>query len=417
MAVMELKRVVVTGAGAITPIGNNAADFWDGLVQGRSGLGTITHFDPTDFATKIAAEVRGFSPEDHFDRKEIKKLARFTQFGIVASRDAVQDSGIKIEGEDALHIGVIVGVGIGAIDVIEEAHATLVSKGPRRVSPFLIPKMIPNMASGQISIYLGAKGPNTAVSTACATGTHAIGDAFKLIQRGDAIAMICGGAEAVITPLSIAGFSSAQALSERNDNPVAASRPFDAQRDGFVMGEGAGVLILEELGHAIKRGAKIYAEIVGYGLSGDAFHMTAPGPEGEGGARAMKMAVDDAGIPPTEVNYVNAHGTSTPLNDKLETQAIKTVFGDHARKLAISSNKSMIGHLLGAAGGVEAIATVRTIHDSKIPPTMNYEFPDPDCDLDYVPNVTRETEVNYAISNSLGFGGHNCTICFKKYVE
>lgn len=414
---MEKRRVVVTGLGAITPIGNNVADYWQGLLEGRSGLGPITHFDTTNHSSKIGGEVKGFVSEDHFEKKEVKKLDHFTQFGIVAAREAFKDAGLNVERDDAFQIGVIVGVGMGGVGVIEEQHDVMLTKGVRRVTPFLVPKMIPNMASGLISISLGVKGPNSAVATACASATHAIGDAFKLIQRGDAIAMICGGAEAVITPLSIAGFGNMQALSERNDDPVHASRPFDAKRDGFVMGEGSGMLVLEEYDHAMKRGARIYAEIVGYGLTGDAFHMTAPGPMGEGGARAMAMALRDAGIPPSEVQYVNAHGTSTQLNDKLETQAIKTVFGDHAYRLAVSSNKSMIGHLIGAAGGVEAVSTVKTVQEDKIPPTINYEYPDPECDLDYVPNKMREAEIVYAISNSLGFGGHNCTVCFKKFVN
>lgn len=414
---MEKRRVVVTGLGAVTPLGNNVEEYWSGLIAGRSGIGPITCFDTTDYNTKVAAEVKNFDPAAHFERKEIKKLDRFTQFGIVAAREAFKDSGLDVEREDAFQIGVIVGVGMGGIAVVEEQAGIMRDKGARRVSPFLVPKMIPNMASGLISIELKIKGPNSAIATACASATHAIGDAFKLIQRGDATAMLAGGAESVITPLSIAGFGNMQALSQQNDPPERASRPFDKTRDGFVMGEGSGMLVLEDYEHAMRRGAKIYAEIVGYGLTGDAFHMTAPGPCGEGGARAMNMAIRDAGIPPTEIQYVNAHGTSTPLNDKLETQAIKTVFGDHAYKLAISSNKSMIGHLIGAAGGVEAVATVRTILESKIPGTMNYVTPDPECDLDYVPNQMREAEVNFAISNSLGFGGHNCTVCFKKYLN
>lgn len=414
---MDRRRVVVTGLGAITPIGHNVKDYWQGLVEGRSGLGPITHFDPSNHVAKIAAEVKGFDPEQHFERKEVKKLDHFTRFGIVAAKEAFADSGLNVERDDPFQIGVIVGVGMGGVGVIEEQHEIMLTKGAKRVTPFLVPKMIPNMASGLISIALGVKGPNSAIATACASSTHAVGDAFKIIQRGDAIAMICGGAEGTITPLSIAGFGNMQALSQRNDEPQKASRPFDAQRDGFVMGEGSGMLILEDYEYAKARGAKIYAEIVGYGLTGDAFHMTSPGPNGEGGARAMAMAIRDAGITPAEVQYVNAHGTSTPLNDKLETQAIKTVFGENAYKVAVSSNKSMIGHLIGAAGGVEAVATVKTVQENIIPPTINYEFPDPECDLDYVPNKARQAEVVYAISNSLGFGGHNCTVCFKKYVS
>lgn len=413
---MTKKRVVVTGLGAITPIGNNVKDYWEGLLAGKNGVGPITHFDATNHGAKIAAEVKNFNAEDHFDRKELKKLDSFSRFAMAAAREAFKDSGLDIEKQDALKIGVIVGCGMGGVGVIEEQHEIMKSKGPRRVTPFLVPKMIPNMASGLVSIDLGLKGPNTTICTACASATHAIGEAFRSIQRGDSIAVLTGGTESVITPLAIAGFGNMQALSERNDNPQAASRPFDAQRDGFVMGEGAGMLVLEDYELAKARGAKIYAEIVGYGLSGDAYHMTSPGPGGEGGARAMKMAIADAGIPETEVQYVNAHGTSTPVNDRLETAAIKSVFGEYAYKIMVTSTKSMIGHLIGAAGGVEAVATIMTVQTDLVPGTMNYEFPDPDCDLDYVPNQTRQATVNYAISNSLGFGGHNTTICFKKFV-
>ena len=411
----EFKRVVVTGLGAITPIGNNLKDFWDGLLAAKSGVGPITHFDATNHSCKIAAQVKDFNAEDHFDRKEARKLDLFCQYGIVAAKEAMADSGLDLTKEDVNDIGVIIGVGMGGVFTIEEQVETLLNKGPKRVSPFLVPKMIPNMASGVVSIALGVKGPNSCICTACASATHAIGDSFKLIQRGDATAMVCGGAESTITSVAIAGFGNMQALSTRNDDPERASRPFDANRDGFVMGEGAGLLVLEEYEHAMARGARVYAEIVGYGLSGDAFHMTAPSPGGEGGARAMAMAVRDAGIPVTEVQYVNAHGTSTPLNDKLETQAIKRVFGEHAYKMMISSNKSMTGHLIGAAGGVEAVATVKTVETNWVPPTRNYETPDPECDLDYVPNKARQAEVVYAISNSLGFGGHNCTVCFRKF--
>lgn len=414
---MEKRRVVITGLGAITPIGNTLDEYWQGLLEGRSGLGPITYFDTTNYETKIAAQIKNFNPEDHFDRKEVRKYDLFSRFALVAGREAFKDSGLNIEKQDPCRIGVIIGVGMGGVGVIEEQHEILRTKGNKRVTPFLVPKMIPNMASGLVSIELGVKGPNSAIATACASSTHAIGESFKVIQRGDADAMVCGGAEGVITPLAIAGFGNMQALSVQNDPPHAASRPFDAKRDGFVMGEGAGLLILEELGHAMKRGAKVYAEVAGYGLSGDAFHMTAPSPGGEGGARAMQGALEDAGIPVTEVQHVNAHGTSTPLNDKLETQAIKRLFGDHAYKLAITSNKSMIGHLIGAAGGVEAVAMAKTVQEDTIPPTINYENPDPECDLDYVPNTARKMEVVYAISNSLGFGGHNCTICFKKFAN
>jgi 3-oxoacyl-[acyl-carrier-protein] synthase II len=409
------KRVVVTGLGAVTPIGNTVEEFWNNLLAGKSGIGYITKFDTSNHSVKIAAEVKNFNAEEHFERKELKKIDDFCRFGVVAARQAFADSGLNLEKVSPLDIGVIIGCGMGGVNTIEEQHAILMTRGPSRVTPFLIPKMIPNMSSGLISIYLGLKGPNTTIVTACASATHAIGEAYRTIQRGDAIAIVTGGTEATISPLSIAGFSNMGALSQQNDNPQGASRPFDAKRDGFVMGEGAGILVLEELEHALARGAKIYAEIVGYGLSGDAYHMTAPAPCGEGGARAMKMALDTAGIPPTEVQHINAHGTSTPLNDKLETEAIKTVFGDHAYKIAITANKSMIGHLIGAAGAVEAIATVKAVQENKVPPTINYENPDPECDLDYTPNKARDMEVVYALNNSLGFGGHNCTVCFRKF--
>lgn len=412
---MEMRRVVVTGLGAVTPIGQNVADYWQGLLEGKSGIAPLQRFDCTDHACKIGAEVKNWNPEDHFEKKEVKKLESFTQFAVVAAREAWRDSGITVENEDAFAIGVLVGVGMGGVLTIEEQHDVLTQKGVRRVTPFLVPKMIPNMASGMISIDLGLKGPNSAVATACASATHAIGDAWRMIQRGDAEAMVCGGAESVITPLSIAGFGNMGALSTRNEDPERASSPFDKKRDGFVMGEGAGMLVLEELEHAQKRGARIYAEIIGYGLTGDAYHMTSPGPNGEGGARAMKMCLRSAGLKPEDVDYINAHGTSTPLNDKLETEAIKTVFGEHAYKLAISSNKSMIGHLIGAAGGVEAVATVKTLQEGKIPGTMNLTDPDPECDLDYVPNAAREARVNVAMSNSLGFGGHNATIALRRF--
>jgi 3-oxoacyl-[acyl-carrier-protein] synthase II len=414
---MKKTRVVVTGLGAVTPIGNTMEEYWQGLLAGRSGAGNITHFDTTNHSTKIAAEVKGFDAEKHFDRKELKKIDNFARFGVVAALEAFKDSGLDVERDDPTRIGVVIGCGMGGVATIEEQNNLLLTRGPGRVTPFLVPKMIPNMSSGLISIYLRAKGPNTTIVTACASATHAIGESFRLIQRGEATAVVTGGTEATITSLAIAGFSNMGALSRQNDNPQGASRPFDAKRDGFVMGEGAGILVLEDLEYALKRGAKIYAEIVGYGMSGDAFHMTAPSPGGEGGARAMKLAIDDAGIPPTEVQHVNAHGTSTPLNDRLETEAIKLVFGDHARKLAICSNKSMVGHLIGAAGGVEALSTIKSVQEDVIPPTLNYENPDPDCDLDYVPNNARKMEVVYAISNSLGFGGHNATVCFKKYTD
>lgn len=412
---MEFKRVVVTGLGAVTPIGNTVQEYWEGLLAGKSGIAPITRFDTSAHTVKIAGEVKDIVAEDHFDRKEVKKLDLFTRYAVIAAREAMKNSGLNIAEEDAYAWGVLVGVGMGGIPTIEEQHGTMIAKGPGRVSPFTVPKMIPNMASGMVSIDLGLKGPNSCITTACASATHAIGDAWRIIQRGDAVGMLCGGAEAIVTPFSIAGFANMGALSQRNDAPQQASRPFDAERNGFVMGEGAGLLVLEELEHAKARGANILAEIVGYGLTGDAFHITSPAPGGEGGARAMSMALRSGNIAPEDVDYVNAHGTSTPLNDKLETQAIKAAFGDHAAKLKISSNKSMIGHLIGAAGGVEAVATVLTIKNGKIPPTINLVNPDPECDLNYVPNTAIDAEVNVAISNSLGFGGHNATIALRKY--
>jgi len=412
---MDFKRVVVTGLGAVTPIGTGVDKYWSGLLEGKSGVAPITRFDTTNHSVKIAAEVKDHNPEDHFERKEIKKLDYFTQFAVVAAREAFKNSGLDPQVHDSFNIGTLIGVGMGGILTVEEQHEVMLTKGPNRVTPFVVPKMIPNMASGMVSIDLGIKGPNSCVATACASATHAIGDAWRIIQRGDAIAMVCGGAESVITPLSIAGFSNMHALSQSNENPEIASRPFDKERNGFVMGEGAGIVVLEELEHAKQRGANILAEVIGYGLTGDAFHITSPGPCGEGGARAMAMALRSAGLQPDAIDYINAHGTSTPLNDKLETEAIKTVFGDHARKLKISSNKSMIGHLIGAAGGVEAVATVKTIVEGKIPATINLHNPDPECDLDYVPNVAIQQDVNIALSNSLGFGGHNASIVLKKY--
>lgn len=414
---MQFKRVVVTGLGAVTPIGNNVEEFWSGLLEGKSGVGQITRFDSSNHGVHFAAEVKNFNPEDHFEKKEVKKNDYFTQYAVVAAREAFKNSGIDLTKTDPNEIGVILGVGLGGLTTIEEQHDVLNAKGPKRVTPFIVPKMIANMASGAVSIDLGLKGPNTCVTTACASATNAIGDAYYHIQRGHAVAMVTGGAEAVITPLSIAGFTNIGALSQNNAEPSKASRPFDATRDGFVMGEGSGVLVLEELEHAKARGATILAELIGYGLSGDAFHITSPAPGGEGGARAMKMALKSANILPEQVDYVNAHGTSTGLNDKLETEAIKVTFGEHAYKLAVSSNKSMIGHLIGAAGAVEAIATIKTIINDHIPPTINLNTPDPECDLDYVPNQARKATVNIAISNSLGFGGHNATVVFRKYTE
>ncbi len=409
----EARRVVVTGMGVVTPIGNDVPTFWEGLLAGRSGIDRISRFDPEGCDCQIAAEVKGLDLDQWFDRKEQRKMEDFAKFAVIASRQAAADSGIMESGLDSEQIGCILGVGIGGIGFIQEQVNLCASRGPGRVSPMFIPKSIANIASGMVSIDLRIKGPSLVVVTACAAGTHAIGEAMTMIQRGDAVAMLAGGSEAAICQVAIAGFGNMQALASNcNDDPQRASRPFDANRSGFVMGEGAGALVLEDYEHAKARGAKILAELVGYGLSSDAHHITAPAPDGEGGARAMAMAIRRAGLTPDQVGYINAHGTSTPLNDKNETAAIKTVFGDHARKLAVSSNKSMIGHLLGAAGAVEAIATILTLRDQVMPPTINYVAPDPDCDLDYVPNQPRKAELQYAMSNSLGFGGHNCSIIF-----
>ncbi|KXG79003.1 beta-ketoacyl-ACP synthase II [Thermotalea metallivorans] len=409
------KRVVVTGIGAITPIGIGKDVYWQALKSGESGIDRISKFDPLNYDTQIAAEVKDFDPNQYMDKKEAKRMDRFTQFAVAASKMALEDAAIDIEKIDPYRFGVVLGSGIGGIETLEKEHEKLLTKGPGRVSPFFIPMMISNIGAGQVSMTFGAKGPNTTVVTACASSTNSIGEAFRIIQRGDGDIMITGGAEASITPLSIAGFCSMKAMSTRNDDPKGASRPFDKDRDGFVMGEGAGILIMEELEHALKRGAHIYGEIVGYGMSADAYHITAPAPEGEGAARAMKNALIDAQIQPEAVDYINAHGTSTPYNDKFETMAIKSVFGEHAYRLAVSSTKSMTGHLLGAAGAIEAIACIMAINDHFLPPTINYTTPDPECDLDYVPNKGREREINYALSNSLGFGGHNASILFKKY--
>jgi 3-oxoacyl-[acyl-carrier-protein] synthase II len=408
-------RVVITGLGAITPIGIGKEAYWQGLSAGQSGVGRITHFDPTGYDTQIAAQVNDFDPSLYMDKKEARRLARFLQFGIAAGQLAVKDAKLVITPENAPEIGVIVGSGIGGLGMLEEMAHTLREKGPSRISPFTVPYMITDMAAGMISINTGAKGPNLCIVTACASGTHSIGEAYKTIQRGAAKAMIAGGTEASITPLGVASFIAAGALSNQNAEPTKASRPFDKNRSGFVMGEGAGILILEELEFAKARGANILAEIVGYGASGDANHITAPAPGGEGAVRAIRAALKDANLPPSAIDYVNAHGTSTELNDKFETMALKTVFGEHARKLAISSNKSMVGHLLGASGGVEAVATVMSIQHQVAPPTINQETPDPECDLDYVPNQARPMKINTAISNSFGFGGHNAIIVVKKY--
>ncbi|MCR8845409.1 beta-ketoacyl-ACP synthase II [Paenibacillus sp. SC116] len=406
-------RVVVTGMGVITALGSDIPTFWNHLTEGKSGVSKIESFDVSEYSTKIAASVKDFNPEAYVDKKEVRRMDRFVQFAVAASKMAVEDAKLDMESEDPERVGVIVGSGIGGLGTWEEQHTTLMQKGAKRVSPFFIPMMIANMASGQVSMTLGAKGPNTASVSACATGTHSIGDAFKIIQRGDADAMVCGGAEATIRPLGIAGFCAMRAMSNRNDEPEKASRPFDVDRDGFIMGEGSGVLVLESLEHALARGAHIYAEVVGYGMSADAHHITEPDPKGA--ASCMQRALRDAGLETTDVDYINAHGTSTPAGDKSETNAIKIAFGDHAYKVAVSSTKSMTGHMLGAAGGVEAIVCAMTLKEGVIAPTINLDNPDPDCDLDYVPNVARQADVKVAMSNSFGFGGHNATIILKKY--
>ncbi|MFD0711238.1 beta-ketoacyl-ACP synthase II [Paenibacillus sp. GCM10027626] len=409
------QRVVVTGMGVMTALGSELEQFWQNLLDGKSGVSHIEAFDVSEYPTQIAAEIKNFDPEQyHVDKKEARRMDRFVQFAAVAGVAAVKDAGLDIGGNvDAERVGVMVGSGIGGLGTWEDQHNVLLEKGPKRVSPFFIPMMIANMASGQVSMLTGAKGPNSTAVTACATGTHSIGDSYKMIQRGDADVMICGGAEATIRPTGLAGFCSMRAMSTRNDEPAKASRPFDTGRDGFVMGEGSGVLILESLEHAQKRGAKIYAEIIGYGMSGDAHHMTEPDPEGA--ARCMTRALKDAGLEPAAIDYINAHGTSTPVGDKSETEAIKKAFGDHAYKLAVSSTKSMTGHLLGAAGGVEAVIVGLTLRDGIIAPTINLDNQDPECDLDYVPNKARPSDVRVALSNSFGFGGHNATIIMKKY--
>lgn len=411
------QRVVVTGMGVVTSLGTDLPTFWSNLLDGKSGVSLIEAFDTTDYTTKIAAEIKDFDPGLYnIDKKEARKMDRFVQFGVAASKLAIEDAGLAIgENADPERVGVIVGSGIGGLGTWEEQHTLLMEKGPRRVSPFFIPMMIANMASGQISMVTGAKGPNTAAVSACATGTHSIGDSFKMIQRGDADVMICGGAEATIRPIGMAGFCSMRAMSTRNDEPEKASRPFDVDRDGFVMGEGSGVLILESLEHAKARGARIYAEVIGYGMSGDAYHMTDPDPNGA--ARCMKKALNDAGIPPESIQYINAHGTSTGAGDKSETTAIKMTFGDHAHKLAVSSTKSMTGHLLGAAGGVEAVILGLTLKNGVIPPTINLDHQDPELDLDYVPNKPRNADVQVALSNSFGFGGHNATIIMRQFAD
>jgi 3-oxoacyl-[acyl-carrier-protein] synthase II len=412
---VEPRRVVLTGLGALTPVGNTTEEFWTALKQGKSGIGPITRFDATGYPTRIAGEVRNFDEGRYVDKKEARRLDPYLKYALATSVMAVEDAALDPAKVDSTRFGVCIGSGIGGITTLIEGEDTRRTKGIDRVSPFVVPMLIINMASGLVSMRFGARGPNSSVVTACATGNHAIGDAYKIIERGDADVMIAGGAEAMIVPLTIAGFCSMKAMSTRNDEPEKASRPFDAGRDGFVCGEGAGVVVLEALEHAVRRDARIYAEIVGYGMTGDAHHMTAPDPEGDGATRAMQLALADGAVELEAVGYINAHGTSTPYNDKFETIAIKRVFGDHTRRLAVSSTKSMTGHLLGAAGGVEAVATALALHHGLLPPTINYETPDPECDLDYVPNQARKVDVEYALSNAFGFGGTNATLAFRRY--
>ena len=412
---MEKRRVVVTGVGLVTALGTGTEETWKGLCEGRSGIANITRFDTTQFPTRIAAEVKDFEPLKWFDKKDLKKMDYFIYYAVAAADFAMKQSGLAITEDFAERAGVFIGSGIGGFTVIEREHQALLEGGPRKISPFFIPSSIINLAAGQVSIRFGAKGPNSAPCTACSSGAHAVGDAFRVISRGDSDVMICGGSEAAITPMGVGGFAAMRALSTRNEEPSRASRPFDKDRDGFVVGEGAGILILEELGFAKKRGATIIAELVGYGMSGDAFHITMPPDDGNGAHRVMLNAILDAGIKPEQVDYINAHGTSTPPNDRVETMAIKRLFGDHAYKLAVSSTKSMIGHLLGAAGAVEAGITSLAVERGVLPPTINYDTPDPDCDLDYVPNKMRRANLRYALSNSFGFGGTNAALLFKKY--
>jgi 3-oxoacyl-[acyl-carrier-protein] synthase II len=420
------RRVVITGLGLVTPCGHSVADTWAALMAGRSGVGYIEKFDTEKFSVKIAAEVKNFDPLKFVEKKEARKMGAFIHYAIAASDEAVYDSQLIERGqklsdrfgeEQSEQIGTYISSGIGDFWAIEREHSKLLDEGPHRVSPFFIPSAIVNLAAGQVSIRFGAKGPNSATATACAAGAHAIGDSFRIIQRGDADVMICGGAESAITPMSVAGFAAMRALSTRNDDPEHASRPFERDRDGFIIGEGAGLMVLEELEFARARGAKIYAEVVGYGMTGDAFHITMPDETASGAVRAMTKALKDADVQPEAIGYINAHGTSTPYNDKFETLAIRKTFGDHAYKLAVSSTKSMTGHLLGAAGGIEAVFSVLAIHEGKLPPTVNYVNPDPDCDLDYVPNEAREAHVDYALSNSFGFGGTNAALLFKRFEE
>ncbi len=415
MTFLEKRRVVITGIGMVSPLGIGNEANWSGLIAGKSGIGKITRFDASDYACRIAGEVDGFEPELWIEKKDVKKSDLFIHYAIAAAQFAMDDAGLTIDESNRDRAGVIIGSGIGGLPLIEEMHKKLLERGPSRVSPFFIPGLIVNLASGQVSIRFGARGPNSAPATACATGAHAIGDAFKIVQRDDADIMIAGGAEAVITPLALSGFSAMRALSTRNDDPAGASRPWDRDRDGFVMGEGAGIVILEERERALSRGASIYCEVTGYAMSSDAYHITAPSEDGSGSSRVMSLALRDAGIEPHEIDYINAHGTSTPPGDKSETLAIRRVFGDHADKLAVSSTKSMTGHLLGAAGGLESAICAMVIREGVLPPTINYETPDPECDLDYVPNNARTTPVRNALSNSFGFGGTNACLAFSKH--
>ncbi|MGA8943551.1 MAG: beta-ketoacyl-ACP synthase II [Thermoactinomyces sp.] len=412
-----MNRVVITGLGVISPLGNDINTFWNNIVQGKSGVGLITQFDTSEFAVKIAAEVKDFNPVDFINKKDARRMDRFVQFAVAAAKMALENAELDMDKVDPERVGTYIGSGIGGLATLEEQHKVLLNRGPRRVSPFFVPMMIANMASGIVSIQIGAKGPSSAAISACATGTHSVGDAFKILQRGDADVMIAGGTEATILPMAVAGFSAMGALSTRNDEPEKASRPFDRDRDGFVMGEGAGVLVMETLEHAQRRGANIIAEVAGYGMTSDAYHLTSPAPEGEGAKRCMEMAMKDAGMKAEDFDYINAHGTSTDYNDKFETMAIKGAFKEHAYKLAVSSTKSMTGHLLGAAGGIETIVSALSIKNQVVPPTINLENPDPECDLDYVPNEARQMRVRAALSNSLGFGGHNATIALKEYLE
>lgn len=409
------KRVVVTGLGAISPLGIDVRCFWSNLTAGISGITRITRFDPEGYTTQIAAEVKDFEPANYFEKKELRRLDRFTQFVLVATREALADASLSLESIDRDRVGVVLGTGVGGIGTLEEQHKILLSRGPDRVSPLFIPMMIANMGAGQIAITHGFRGHNVTLVNACASSSNAIGDAFRLLKQGFVDVVITGGSEAPITPLAVAGFCSMKAMSTNNAEPQKASRPFDAKRDGFIIGEGAGILILETLGNALKRGARVYAEVLGYGCTCDAYHVSAPDPEGKGAALAMSLALKEASVSAAEVDYINAHGTATPLGDKLETRAIKQVFGESAQRLAVSSTKSMTGHLLGAAGGLEAVACVLALENGLVPPTINYEYPDPDCDLDYVPNQARVRPIEVALSNSLGFGGHNVSLLFKKY--